>query len=97
MWPSRISYIPSLLCNDIWPLVCEKWRVLLWVRWRAGWHCCLFSLPTGWKADPEDMLVCHLAHAKEGSTLIWNSQTKGIPNTKGPPYEVRLLMTSLET
>ena len=28
-----------------------------------------YSLPTGWKADPVDMLlVCHLARAKEGST-----------------------------
>lgn len=27
-----------------------------------------YSLPTGWKADPVDMLLCHLAHAKEGST-----------------------------
>lgn len=27
-----------------------------------------YSLPTGWKADPVDMLVCHLAHAEEGST-----------------------------
>lgn len=97
-WPPRINYIPSLPCNYIWPVVCKKkWRVHLWIRWRAGWHGCLSSPPTGWKADPEDMLVCHCAHAKESSTLRWNSQREEIPNTKRLPYEVGLLTTSIET
>lgn len=47
-------------------------------------HCSLSSLPTGWKADPVDKLVCHLAHAKEGSALRkMEVGRKGCPAPRG--------------
>ena len=56
-----------------------------WLALLLLW-CSLSPLLTGGKADPVDVSVSRLTHAKEGSTLRWeNSQIEEIPNAKGPP------------